>query len=328
MNFQDLHKIEDYKFYIDAAFKQSKKAGNIVYIRSNGDKISRIRTAEYEKVKIFARILKEKLDAITKNFPSIDGLPEFYQELVRTTIDYVLLKKSLGSIAWASQSVVRMSDEYQRKMKHTSNEADIKRIMNSYYGRISSILKQIRSGLEYLEESRKIMKTYPAIKTDLFTVAITGFPNIGKSTLLSKITPAKPEIKAYAFTTKGINLGYLQVGIHKIQFIDTPGVLARDKRNNIEEQAYLVLKYAANIIVYVIDLTEPYPLKVQEKLFKGLKDYDKPMLVYFSKNDIISKTSEGKAMMDKYMKKYRAVNSMDELQKKIEKQLKKNSSSF
>src|SRR3989339_56236 len=152
------------------------------------------------------------------------------------------------------------------------------------------------------------MKDFPAIKTDLYTVAITGFPNIGKSTLLSRITPAKPEIKAYAFTTKGLNLGYAKIGIHKIQYIDTPGVLARDRVNAIEEQAHLVLKYVANLIVYVIDLTEPYPLKIQEKLLKELKDHDKPIIVYLSKTDIIDKSIIAKAK-----KKYKACITLEEL---------------
>jgi len=317
MNFQDLRKIEDYNFYLDRAFKESKKKGHTQYLRSNGDKTSRIRTAEYEKIRIFGNEIKTKFEAITKNFPSIDSMPEFYQELVRNSLDYNLLKKSLGAVAWVSQEIIKLSDEFQRKIKHSKNEIEIKKIMNSYYGRASSIVKQIKNNLAYIEESRRVMKDFPAIKTDLYTVAITGFPNIGKSTLLSRITPAKPEIKAYAFTTKGLNLGYAKIGIHKIQYIDTPGVLARDRVNAIEEQAHLVLKYVANLIVYVIDLTEPYPLKIQEKLLKELKDHDKPIIVYLSKTDIIDKSIIAKAK-----KKYKACITLEELDKKIEKQIK------
>ncbi|MGV8151188.1 MAG: GTPase [Candidatus Woesearchaeota archaeon] len=317
MNFQDLRKIEDDRFYLDLAFKESKKKGHAAYLKSNGDKTSRIRTAEFEKIKVFCNELKTRLDAITKNFPSIDSIPEFYQELVRNNLDYNFLKKSLGAVAWASTAISQISEEYERKMRHSKNEVDIKKIINSYYGRASSVVKQIKKNLSYIEDARKIMKDFPAIKTDLFTVAITGFPNIGKSTLLSKITPAKPEIKAYAFTTKGLNLGYAKYGINKIQFIDTPGVLAREKRNSIEEQAYLILKYVANIIIYVIDLTEPYPLKIQEQLMKELKEYDKKIIVYLSKTDIISP-----ALITKAKKKYKACTTLEELNKKIEKEIK------
>lgn len=320
MNFQDLRKIEDYNFYLDRAFKESKNKGHTQYLRSNGDKTSRIRTAEYEKIRIFGNEIKTKFEAITKNFPSIDSMPEFYQELVRNSLDYNLLKKSLGAVAWVSQEIIKLSEEFQRKIKHSKNEIEIKKIMNSYYGRASSIVKQIKKNLAYIEESRRVMKNFPAIKTDLFTVAITGFPNIGKSTLLSRITPAKPEIKAYAFTTKGLNLGYAKIGIHKIQYIDTPGVLARDRVNAIEEQAHLVLKYVANLIVYVIDLTEPYPLKIQEKLLKELKEHDKPIIIYLSKTDILDKTIIAKAK-----RKYKACITLEELDKKISKNIKEQS---
>lgn len=320
MNFQDLNKIEDYTFYLDRAFKESKKKGHTQYLRSNGDKTSRIRTAEYEKIRIFGNEIKTRFDAITKNFPSIDSIPEFYQELVRNTLNYDKLKKSLGAIAWASQQVSLLTEEFQRKMKHSKTDNDIKKIMNAYYGRASSIIKQVKDNLAYIEEARKKMKEFPTIKTDLFTVAITGFPNIGKSTLLSRLTPAKPEIKDYAFTTKGLNLGYKRYGIHKVQFVDTPGVLARDRVNAIEEQAHLVLKYIANIIVYVIDLTEPYPLKIQERLLKELKEHDKPIIIYLSKTDIIDKT-----IINKAKKKYKACITVEELDKKILKNIKEQS---
>jgi nucleolar GTP-binding protein len=178
-------------------------------------------------------------------------------------------------------------------------------------------MRQVDKSLKYIETARWTMKQYPTLKTDLFTVAITGFPNIGKSTLLSKLTPAKPEIQNYAFTTKQINQGYAMFGVRKVQFVDTPGVLDRSKMNNIELQAFLVLKYLVNLVIYVIDLTEPYPIKQQEELWKKLKEHDKPIIVYLSKADIIDEKSIAKAR-----KKYKAISTLDELKKKIEKSMK------
>jgi nucleolar GTP-binding protein len=304
-------------FYLDQAFKKSKKQGEIVFPRTSGEQISRIKRTEIEKLKVFSKTLVDYMANIVDKFPSIDNLPEIYNELVRLTLDYDKLKLSLGSISWAKEQILIMSAKYTRVLKSAESKVEVDTTMKSFYGRISSIMKQINKNLLYVEESRKVMKNYPTLKTDLFTVCITGFPNIGKSTLLSKITPAKPEIKNYAFTTKKLNQGYSTFEHRKVQFIDTPGVLNREKMNNIELQGYLVLKYLTNLIVYVIDLTEPYPIKIQEKLLKDLKNYDKPIIVYLSKSDIISEE-----IITKAKKKYKAVANLDDLKKKIEKAIK------
>ena len=124
------------------------------------------------------------------------------------------------------------------------------------------------------------------------TITICGFPNVGKTTLLYKLTGSKPEIGEYAFTTKSINVGYIEADIkhkkQKFQILDTPGTLNRfDKMNNIEKQAYLAIKYLANMLVYVFDLAESFPIEDQKQLYFGLKEFNKPMLVYLSKKDVL-----------------------------------------
>jgi len=257
------------------------------------------------------------MDNIVKKFPNIDNLPEVYTELIRLTLDYDTLKKSLGTLSWVEKRIDELSRNAYNSLKGCETATDIKRVMTGFYGRAGSLMRQVDKSLKYVEDARKIMKNYPTLKTDLFTVAITGFPNIGKSTLLSKITPARPEIKDYSFTTKQINQGYAIFGLKKVQFVDTPGVLDRDKMNNIELQAYLVLKYLVNLIVYVIDLTEPYPIKKQEELLKKLKEYDKPIIIYLSKTDILDKT-----VYEKAKRKYKAVTTLEDLKKRIEKGMK------
>ena len=59
--------------------------------------------------------------------------------------------------------------------------------------------------------------------------------------------------------------------------------------NYIEKQAYLAIKHCAHLLVYVLDLTEVYPLKDQLKLLENLRAFKKPIIVYLSKTDLLSK---------------------------------------
>ncbi|MBR9703246.1 GTP-binding protein [Candidatus Woesearchaeota archaeon] len=133
------------------------------------------------------------------------------------------------------------------------------------------------------------MKDYPSLDPEQFTIAIAGFPNVGKSTLLSKITTASPEIKNYAFTTKGLNVGVFEYKFSRIQCVDTPGTLARIKENPVERLAILTRQYLARVVIYVYDATEPYPMKDQERLHKIVKDEGHEMVCYLSKTDILPK---------------------------------------
>ena len=131
------------------------------------------------------------------------------------------------------------------------------------------------------------MKSFPSVKENLFTVAIVGFPNVGKSTLISALTDSNVEINSYSFTTKSLLIGYRKDGNEKIQFIDTPGTLDRDiKKNIIEKQAELAMKYVADLLVYVFDPIEYYSLEKQERLLKNVNKFGKETILYMSKTDI------------------------------------------
>ncbi|MEM4260559.1 MAG: GTPase [Candidatus Woesearchaeota archaeon] len=284
MNFQNLQKIEKPDVYINIAFNNARVKTSKLIIRKTKSREEKLLIICREKIKRFGMSLNKQLSYIVENFPKIGELSEFYQDLCKISFDVDKLKKALYSLKWSTRMIEELTNKYHNLISKTKKIE----IEKEYYGRTISVVKKLLNNLEYIEKCRKIMKDFPSIKTDLFTVAIAGFPNVGKSTLLSKITTAKPEIKNYYFTTKNLNLGYVRVANKKIQFIDTPGTLNRlDKMNNIEKQAYLVMKTVANAIIYIFDPTEQYPIKDQELLLEKIKEYNKPVFVYISKTDII-----------------------------------------
>ena len=133
--------------------------------------------------------------------------------------------------------------------------------------------------------------------------------------MLSKLSSSTPEIAEYAFTTKHVNLGYLQFEHKKIQLVDTPGTLARpDKMNAIEQQAVIAIKYLAHAIIYVFDPTEPYPLDNQEKLLEILRKEKKPLLLYVSKADM-AKNPEVEKKIEEIRNKHNEIISSPELLK-------------
>lgn len=305
MDFQKIKRVENPDFYLDVAFKRAKNKADLARSESKKMKtrLSKSKNIELQKLSVIKDTLQSHFEKIVKSFPSLDDMSEFYKEMIKNTLDYATLKKSLGAVNSAKLVTGDIFRVYDRKIKRCQDLKKINDYRREYYGRISSIPKRIKKELSYLENARKTMRKYPNIKEGMPTICIAGFPNVGKSTLLAKLTTAKPEINKYPFTTKGVNVGYMEQKYDKVQFVDTPGTLNRfDKMNYIEKIAYLAMKYVADKIVYVFDLTEEYPLKDQEKLLKRVKGLDKEVVIYLSKTDILNKK-----IVDEFTKKHEDV---------------------
>jgi nucleolar GTP-binding protein len=293
MNFQNLNKIEKADFYLDIAFGRAKKRAEQSKETSKKDRFSAQKESEFIRIDTISDYLKAQMMKILKSYPSIDSLPDFYQELIKLTLDYRRLKKALASLNWAQKKIADMSKQAKSTVRRVHDQRMFQPKRNEFYGRISSVIKQISKNLEYLEEARKIMKRYPAIKTSLRTVALCGYPNVGKSSLLKSLTGASPEVNVYPFTTKTINLGYMKARLQdkeiKIQLIDVPGLFSRSKLNDIEMLSYLVLKHVANSALFLLDCSEQrsYEISDQLKLLRKIKkEFGIPVQVLVSKSDI------------------------------------------
>ncbi len=287
VNFQDIPPPESSKALLDMAFRKAREKGEK---KLKGNWLEIIRKKESLKLDVIKDNLFTRMKRILNSFPGIGTLSPFYVKLMKLTLDYPQYKKSLGAVNWALQKIAFFHKQYVGKINRVNDRIIIKNLSKQFYGRASSILKQIDSSLKYLNECRNIMRSYPDIK-EMFTVCIYGFPNVGKTTLLNKLAGSKAKVAPYAFTTKGINVGYLDTEGKKIQLLDVPGSLARkDKMNNIELIAHIVAQDLADMIIYVFDPSETsgFSVEKQEQLLQNLGK-SKPLLIYLSKVDLVSK---------------------------------------
>ena len=294
MDFQTIPPVEKPKEMLDAAFGAARqKAGQI-----KKSKAKRMEYGALQQEKLILRIqtvkkvLTRRLRKIVSSFPSLNSMMPFYQKLLRCYVDTGMVRKCLGAVDWASTRIEKLSREYEGKARKNRDNSKYAQIRQAYYGRISSTLNQIADELLFLEEVRSVLRTFPTLK-ETFTICIAGFPNVGKSTLLKRLSGAEPEIAAYAFTTKSLNVGYMEGLYGWVQLVDTPGTLNRkDRMNDVELQAHIALQELADAVVYVYDLTEPWPLEKQEKLLKRIQKLKKPIILYVSKHDIIPERVE------------------------------------
>ncbi len=281
---------------IDRAFKRSKKIKIM-----DRDATYRTKKTIIAQTDSFVTTIISPLETYVKKFPSIDNLHPFYRELIDIKIDSNKLKKALGAVDWARKTCQRIQTSQVKSLKKSKNIDFLKQKQYEIQGRISSVVKQVNAELLVLAEAQKILKTFPTIQ-DIPTVVIAGYPNVGKSSLLRRLSSAKPVVAQYPFTTKEIYVGHMQQTDHFIikqfQLIDTPGLLDRtlEQRNDIEKQAIAALSHLADIIVFVLDPSETcgYSLADQHQLLTQLRDMfsDASIIVVENKGDIKKRSSD------------------------------------
>lgn len=124
-------------------------------------------------------------------------------------------------------------------------------------------------------------------------VGLVGFPNAGKSTLITRLSNARPKIASYPFTTLTPNLGVVRYNYYETYVIaDIPGII-----EGASEGVGLGFKFLkhierTNILLFVIDVSEDDYLERYNKLDKELRKYsevlsEKPRCIALNKTDLI-----------------------------------------
>lgn len=127
-------------------------------------------------------------------------------------------------------------------------------------------------------------------------VGLVGFPNAGKSTLISKISAAKPVIAAYPFTTLVPNLGVVDIGeFQSFVVADIPGLIEGAHQGQGLGTRFLKHIERTKILVHLVDVspyTQRSPVQDFEAVIKELEAFnprllERPHLVVANKTDLL-----------------------------------------
>jgi len=133
----------------------------------------------------------------------------------------------------------------------------------------------------------------------LADIGLIGMPNAGKSTLLSRLTAAKPKIADYPFTTLVPNLGIVDLGdFTSCSIADIPGLIEGASDGKGLGHEFLRHVERTRALVYLVDLTDPAPVSVLAILRQELAKYgrrlaDLPFIVVINKLDLADEETVG-----------------------------------
>jgi len=142
-------------------------------------------------------------------------------------------------------------------------------------------------------------RTYRLELKVLADVGLVGYPNVGKSTLISRISAAKPKIADYPFTTLEPNLGVVSIGDapHEESFVvaDIPGLIEGAHLGAGLGTQFLRHIERTRLLAHLVDVSDasgrPDPVEDFKVIMGELRSFghgldDKPMIVVASKVDV------------------------------------------
>ncbi|XP_022962338.1 nucleolar GTP-binding protein 1-like [Cucurbita moschata] len=289
-NFKKITVVPNGKDFIDIILSRTQRQTPTVVHK--GYAISRLRQFYMRKVKYTQTNFHEKLSNIIDEFPRLDDIHPFYGDLLHVLYNKDHYKLALGQINTARNLISKIAKDYVKLLKYGDSLYRCKCLKVAALGRMCTVIKRIGPSLAYLEQIRQHMARLPSIDPNTRTILICGYPNVGKSSFINKITRADVDVQPYAFTTKSLFVGHTDYKYLRYQVIDTPGILDRpfEDRNIIEMCSITALAHLRAAVLFFLDISGScgYTIAQQAALFHSIKSLfmNKPLIIVCNKTDL------------------------------------------
>ena len=185
-------------------------------------------------------------------------------------------------------TLVKRDGEVLADLKFDGEEAIIARGGDGGFGNahFKSSVRQTPRAAE-LGEAGETFEADLELKL-LADVGLVGFPNAGKSTFLSVVSNARPEIANYAFTTLTPNLGVAEIDGFNLLIADIPGLIEGASEGKGLGDAFLRHVERTSVLLHLIDIYEENPDEQYKIIREELKKYqpellDRPEIIALTK---------------------------------------------
>jgi len=290
-NFKKIRPVPPGNDFLDIVLsKTQRKTPTVVHPQYQ---ISRIRQFYMRKVKFAQQTFHDKLSEILEDFPILDDIHPFYADLMNVLYDRDHYKLALGQLNTCRHLIDTIAKDYLKLLKYGDSLYRCKQLKRAALGRMCTLVKKQSASLAYLDQVRQHLARLPSIDPNTRTLILCGYPNVGKSSFLNRITRANVDVQPYPFTTKSLYVGHTDYEFLRWQVIDTPGILDHplESRNTIEMQSITALAHLRAAVLFLMDISEQcgYSIQQQVALFKSIQPLfaNKPVLLVCNKIDVV-----------------------------------------
>ena len=164
-------------------------------------------------------------------------------------------------MATIEEQIKELEDQIANTKYNKATEAHI--------GKLKAKIARLTAEDEKRRSSKGPVKGFYVKKAGDATVALVGFPSVGKSTLLNQLTGAKSEVGAYHFTTLDIVPGVLEYNHAKIQILDMPGLIKDASRGKGRGREVIAAARASDVVLLVVDIFNPKMDVLMKELYNA-----------------------------------------------------------
>lgn len=154
-----------------------------------------------------------------------------------------------------------MNNTTLEKIKEIENEmsrTQKNKATNAHIGLLKAKLARLRRELLIVKDkSGSSEGGFDVSKTGVARIGFIGFPSVGKSTLMSKLTGVHSEVAAYEFTTLRTIPGIVKYNGANLQILDLPGIIEGAKDGKGRGRQVLAVAKTCSLIIICLDVTKP-----------------------------------------------------------------------